>query len=253
MGRCWHLVLVTVLCSSLVRRSLRTISGRSITIGEASEYERAFLLPKAQEGFPLQEVLYPLVVDGKGRVKVRTNWYSAPLAAGVRVAAVVGPLLVEIRYDNQCVARHPRCYGRGHQILNLEHYLDVLEKKPGAMAGSTPLQQWRQAGRWPECLDQIWRKLEQRHGKSGGTREMITLVRVGSVEGWDRLIAAVEEALRLGVSDAAAVLHILRMPDPEQRRQHAIALAEELAQFERPMPMMDDYDLLLADTTGGIQ
>jgi hypothetical protein len=82
---------------------------------------------------------------------------------------------------------------------------------------------------------------------------MITLVRVGSVEGWDRLITAVEEALRLGISDAAAVLHILRMPDPELRRQHAIALAEELAQFERPMPVMDDYDLLLADTTGGIQ
>ena len=63
-----------------------------------------------------------------------------------------------------------------------------------------------------------------------------------------------EEALRLGISDAAAVLHILRMPDPEQRRQHAIVLAEELAQFERPMPVMDDYDLLLAGhTTGGIQ
>ena len=69
----------------------------------------------------------------------------------------------------------------------------------------------------------------------------------------DRLIAAVEEALRLGVSDAAAVLHILRMPDPELRRQYAVALAEELAQFERPMPAMDDYDLLLAETPGGIQ
>lgn len=241
------------LLAACVANRSRTISGKSMTIGEASDYERAFLSPGAQEGFPLHEVLYPLVVDGKGRVKVKTNWYSAPLPAGLRVAAVIGPLLVEVKYDNQCVARHPRCYGRGHQILNLEHYLDVLEKKPGAMAGSTPLQQWRQAGRWPECLDQIWHKLEQRHGKSGGTREMITLVRVGSVDGWDRLIAAVEEALRLGVSDAAAVLHILHMPDPEQRRRYAIALAEELAQFERPMPVMDDYDLLLSDTTGGIQ
>ena len=53
-------------------------------------------------------------------------------------------------------------------MLNLEHYLDVLEKKPGAMAGSTPLQQWRAAGRWPECLDTIWRRLEARHGKSRG-------------------------------------------------------------------------------------
>jgi cellulose biosynthesis protein BcsQ len=68
-----------------------------------------------------------------------------------------------------------------------------------------------------------------------------------------RLIAAVEEALRLGVTDAAAVLHILNMPDPEDRRRYAVALSEELAEFERPMPVMDEYDLLLNDTPGGIQ
>jgi hypothetical protein len=146
-----------------------------------------------------------------------------------------------------------RCYGRGHEILDLEHYLDVLERKPGAMKGSTPLQQWRQAGRWPACLDAIWRELEQRHGKSKGTREMIALVRAGSIDGWDKLIAAVKDALRLGISDSAAVLHLLRMPDPEQRRQYAVALAEELQQYERPMPVMDNYDLLLANTTGAIQ
>jgi hypothetical protein len=184
---------------------------------------------------------------------VKTNWYSTPLWPGIRVTARVWPLSVEISHDGEQVAQHARCYGRGHQILDLEHYLDVLEKKPGAMAGSTPLQQWRQAGRWPACLDRIWRDLEQRHGKSAGTREMIVLVRAGSVDGWDRLIVAVEEALRLGVSDAAAVLHLLQMPDPEQRRQYQVALAKDLMQFERPMPMMDEYDLLLAGTSGGIQ
>jgi transposase len=241
-----------LLATCLANRS-RTISGKGMTIGQASEHERAFLSPLAEEGFPIHEVLYPLIVDGKGRVKVKTNWYSAPLWPGLRVTALVWPLSIEIRRDGECVAQHPRCYGRGHQILNLEHYLDVLEKKPGAMAGSTPLEQWRQAGRWPECLDRIWHQLEQRHGKSVGTREMITLVRAGSGKGWDQLIAAVEEVLRLGVTDAAAVLHILNMPDPEQRRRYAMDLADELAQFERPMPVMDDYDLLLADATGGIQ
>jgi hypothetical protein len=49
------------------------------------------------------------------------------------------------------------------------------------------------------------------------------------------------------------VVHILNMPDPEQRRRYAVDLADELVQFERPMPVMDDYDLLLADATGGIQ
>lgn len=241
------------LLAACVASRERTISGKSMTVGQASEHERAYLLPLAEEGFPLEEVLYPLVVDGKGRVRVKANWYSAPVAAGTRVGAVVGPTWIEIKYNNRCVARHPRCYGRGYQLLELDHYLDVLEKKPGAMAGSTPLEQWRCAGRWPECLDRLWRQLEQRHGKSGGTREMITLVRVGMVEGWSNLIRAVEEALRLGVSDAAAVVHILRMPDPEQRRRHAVALAEELAEFERPLPVMDEYDLLLADAPGGIQ
>lgn len=231
----------------------RTISGKGMTIGQASEHERVFLSPLAEEGFPIHEVLYPLIVDGKGCVKVKTNWYSTPLWPGLRTTALVWPLSIEIRYDGEGVAQHERCYGRGHQILNLEHYLDVLEKKPGAMAGSTPLEQWRQAGRWPECLDRIWGCLEERHGKSIGTREMITLVRAGSGDKWSRLIVAVEEALRLGVTDAAAVLHILHMPDAEQRRQYAIDLAEELAQFERPMPVMDDYDLLLTDTKGGVQ
>lgn len=241
------------LLEACVAARSRTLHGKRMSVGEASQQERAALLPLAEEGFPFEEVIYPLIVDGHGRVKVKVNWYSVPLSPGLRVSAVVGPSLIEIKHDGQCAARHPRCYARGHQILNLEHYLDVLEQKPGAMAGSTPLQQWRQAGRWPECLDRIWHQLEQRFGKSGGAREMITLVRVGSVAGWQRLIAAVEEALRLGVSDAAAVLHILRMPDAEQRRRYAIALAEELVQFERPLPAMDEYDLLLSDAPGGIQ
>ena len=41
--------------------------------------------------FRIEEVLYPLIVDGKGRVKVKTNWYSAPLWPGLRVTAVVWP------------------------------------------------------------------------------------------------------------------------------------------------------------------
>lgn len=239
------------LLATCVASRNRTISGRIVTVGEASQRERPHLLPLAEEGFPIEEILYPLIVDGKGCVRVKTNWYSTPLWPGLRVTARVWPSLIEIEHDGKCVARHQRNYGRGHQILNLEHYLDVLEKKPGAMAGSTPLEQWRQAGRWPECLDRIWKKLEERYGRSGGTREMIGLVRAGLGNGWERLIQAVEEALRLSVTDAAAVLHILHMPDAEERRLYQIALSEELAQFERPQPVMDEYDLLLASSLAG--
>jgi transposase len=234
------------LLAACVASRSRTIIGRNMTIAEACQLEQPHLLPLAEEVFGIHETIWPLTVDGKGCVRVKTNWYSTPLWPGLRVTARVWPTFISVEHDGKSVATHPRNYGRGHQILNLEHYLDVLEKKPGAMAGSTPLAQWKQAGRWPDCLDRIWKQFDERYGRSGGTREMIGLVRVGLSAGWDKLIHAVEEALSLGVSDPGAVLHILHMPDPEKRRLYAISVSEDLAQFERPLPVMDNYDLLLA-------
>ncbi len=46
----------------------------------------------------------------------------------------------------RCVARHERSFGRYQAVLDLEHYLDVLQRNPGALAGSTPLQRWRERG-----------------------------------------------------------------------------------------------------------
>jgi hypothetical protein len=71
--------------------------------------------------------------------------------------------------------------------LDLEHYLDVLEKKPGALAGSKPLEQWRQSGWWPGSYDQLWAELMKSHGKSAGTRQMIELLTLGREHGYNRL------------------------------------------------------------------
>jgi hypothetical protein len=49
-----------------------------------------------------------------------------------------------------------------------------------------------------------------------------------------------------GVSDAAAVLHILHMAGADDRKRYALALADDLRQFERPMPVMDVYDAVLS-------
>ena len=45
------------------------------------------------------------------------------------------------------------------QVLDLENYLDVLVHKPGALAGATPLAQWRAQGRWPASYDALWAQL----------------------------------------------------------------------------------------------
>src|SRR5205823_5808853 len=97
--------------------------------------ERQHLLPLAREGFDLVEVSFG-PVNGLGCVKVRTNAYSAPLLPGTQAQIKLSAATVEVWYEGRCVARHERSYGRHQQILDLEHYLDVLEHKPGAFAAA---------------------------------------------------------------------------------------------------------------------
>ena len=224
----------------------RRIHGQASDVAMAMREEQPQLLPLADLRFGVSEVLFPVIVDGQGCVRAKANRYSTPLGPGLRSEVVLWPNEVDVYHGGQRVARHARCYGRGYEFFELEHYLDVLERKPGALAGSTPLQQWRTAGRWPDCLDRLWAKMIERQGRLVAAREMVGLVRVASVESWPRMIVAVEEALRLGTCDGGAVLYIFREPDAAKREQYQVALAEELAQFERPMPDLDEYDQLLA-------
>src|SRR5437870_6605993 len=178
----------------------RLIDGREQTVGEALAIERQHLLPLARDGFDLVEVSFGQV-NGLGCVKARTNAYSTPLAPGTKAQINLTAATVEVWYAGRCVARHARSYGRHQQVLDLEHYLDVLERKPGALAGSKPLEQWRRAGRWPDCYDKFWQALIVRHGKQAGTRQMIELLTVGRQCGYERLQEAIATALTLDCKD----------------------------------------------------
>lgn len=223
----------------------RILSGRVETVGAAMLQEHPHLLALATEPFELAEASFP-TVDGLRCVRVRTNRYSIPLPPGTKVEARLRADTVELWHEGMCVARHERCYSRQQQVLDLEHYLDVLRKKPGALAGSTPLAQWRQAGRWPECFDRLWQALITRHGRQPGTRLMIELLSLGAGEGWDRLRTAVEQALSLGCHDVAAIRHLLVAG---QLHRPAIAAIDvgALARYERPQPVLSGYDQLLRE------
>ena len=226
----------------------RQIGDRAETVGAGLTIERGHLSPLAREGFELSETSFP-VVDKKGCVRVRTNWYSTPLRAGTKVQAKILPAYVEVWYEGRCVARQERCYQRGQQILDLEHYLEVLERKPGALAGSSALQQWREAGRWPDSYDRLWGALMRRQGKLEGTREMIELLLLGRQYGYQRLEQAVTQALGLGCSDAAAVRHLVTVEPWPRRSRRSQRLQPQhlgvLSCYERPQPAVREYDQLL--------
>jgi transposase len=227
----------------------RVISGRTQSIGEAIEIEREHLLPLSEEGFDLAGVHFPKV-NGSGMVKILTNFYSVPVPAGVEVQAKVYAAIVEIWYRGRQVARHERCFSRQQKVLDLEHYLEVLMKKPGALSGSTPLEQWRSRGRWPEIYDRFWGILKQRQGKQEGTRSMIEVLMLGRDHGWRELEGAVSQALELGCSDVGAVRLLLRTADGGPERMKESVDIGRLTSYDRPQPGVAEYDQLLRDWPG---
>ena len=221
----------------------RTVTGREQTVGAGMLLERAHLLPLAGEAFDLVEVSFP-TVNTLGCVKVRTNAYSCPVRAGTVVQAKLSATTVEVWHEGRNVATHQRCYGRYRDVMDLEHYLDVLEHKPGALAGSKPLEQWRKLGRWPTSYDVLWDGLMQRCGKQEGTKEMIGLLHLGRTHGEQRLRTAVEATLALGCQDSAAVRHLVAAAQLERMPVAPLQLGL-LARFDRPQPRVTDYDRLL--------
>ena len=129
-------------------------------------------------------------------------------------------------------------------MLDLEHYLDVLSHKPGAFAGSKPLAQWREAGRWPACYDELWDRLRARHGKQNGTRAMVAVLSLGREFGHDRLRAAVASTVSLGACDVAAVRYLLTEAGLHKARPDLVDVGA-LARYDRPAPSLSGYDDLL--------
>jgi transposase len=246
--------LNALLLASCREEEGRTITGRPQTVGAALQVERDHLMALPREGYALAEVSFARV-DGLGSVRVRTNAYSAPLPPGTTVEVRLLPATMELWHQGRCVARHARSYGRHQEVLDLEHYLDVLERKPGALAGSKPLDQWRRAGRWPASYDRFWAALVERHGQAAGTKAMIGVVQLGRRYGYDALRGALEQALALGCHDAAAVGHLLASQGAAAELAHArpetltafaaMVAAGPLAQYDRPLPQVATYDQLL--------
>jgi len=231
------------------RDEQRRIEGRELTVGAAVLVERDHLLPVVAEGMDLAQTSFP-TVNSLGCAKVLTNAYSVPLKPGTQVQAKVYANAVELWHDGQCVARHERCYSRQQQVLDLEHYLDILSRKPGALAGSRPLEQQRRAGLWPDSFDEIWQALITRHGKQSGTRQMIDLLKLTKEVGRDRLRQAIETALETGCTDTAAVQHLLQATDLNRPVCEAMDIGS-LERYQRPLPVMNEYDQLLG--VGGAQ
>ena len=96
-------------------------------------------------------------VDRYAQVMVRCNQYSVPARfIGHRLRVKLSASTVTVFDRNLGGGRHQRAIGKGAKVLWLDHYLEILLRKPGALPGATALAQARAAGMFTAEHDAFW-------------------------------------------------------------------------------------------------
>jgi hypothetical protein len=197
------------------------------------------------EPFAAARILPARRVDHKARICVRQHHYSVPARfAGRTVNVRLGATFLEVRTGGQVIARHDRSVAKGGETLVLDHYLEVLVRKPGAMPGATALAQAREQGAFTPTHQAFWTAARRKHGDTAGTRALIEVLLAHRHLPAEALLQAMRQAVDAGVTEAAVVLVEARRIADHQPAAQVIAIGA-LARFDRPTPALAGYDSLL--------
>jgi len=252
----------------------RRINHRLARIGEDFAVEQPLLRPLPDEVFEPGLLLTPRV-DRHARVRVRNCYYSVPAAfIGRKVRVRLRSNERIILDGNSPIARHERSTRRGAQILDLDHYLEVLKIKPGALPGATALVQARQCGAFTNAHEAFWAAARKAHGDAHGTRELIEVLLLHRRMPHQDVLAGLTAAVSVGAISADVVAvearkhadnhdkdsppgsHHQARPGAEHRvtslTQRRLsdpqAVIAGLPPDSRPLPSVAGYDELLTQT-----
>jgi hypothetical protein len=173
-------------------------------------------------------------------------------------------------YDGRVqVARHERLSAKGGARLELDHYLEGLLRKPGALPGATALEQARAAGRFTPVHAAWWEAVRKTHGDAAGTRALVEVLLLHRRLAHEHVVAGIATALRAGALTADAVaLEARKAADtdtkpPAQAGSSGPVAGSPVASLTerrlaalppdtRPLPSMAAYDALLRRRSGSV-
>ena len=183
----------------------RRIADRIRTVGQDFAAEREQLVPLPFDRFDPGLQLTPRV-DRSSLITVRMAKYSVParmIGRPVRVSLQASELIV---FDGRTeIARHPRVVAAHGQSVNLDHYLEVLRGKPGALPGSTALAQARAGGTFTVEHEAFWAAARKTDGDATATRELIDVLLLHRSLADADVVAGIAAALTVGAVTADVV------------------------------------------------
>lgn len=200
----------------------RHVDGRTNTIGEDFAQEKPFLGLLNVEDF---ETGMPTTarVDAKARISLNNCKYSVPVQlVGRRVEALVCSDVVVISFAGTVVATHERITARLSESLHLDHYLETLQAKPGAVAGATALTQAREKGTFTKTHQQFWDHARRKLGDKQGTKALIDVLLLHRTMTMDEVNAGMRCVLDMDNVDPALVAIEGRRSSDKQRALHTL-------------------------------
>jgi transposase len=220
------------------------IDGRRFSVGEHFFSEQPSLQVLPAEVFDVALEL-ECRVDHKSRICVRQAYYSVPVAlVGSRVRVRLGASSLEVLEGSRVVASHPRSLHKGVETLTLDHYLEVLVNKPGALRGATALVQARASNTFTGAHQQFWDGARRCWGDKAGTAALIDVLLQHRSLPAEAIVTALGAANQAGIVDPAVVIVEARRHADQPSPAHVIPIGV-LARYDRPAPGITVYDQLL--------
>jgi len=172
------------------------------SVAEMLELEQPHLMPMPEpfDGY----VEKPARVSSTGLVSVSRNRYSVPCElVGQMVSTRLYPSRVVVVAGDAMVTAHERLGERGQVRYDWQHYIPLLERKPGALRNGAPFADM------PEPLQKLRRAMLR---NPGGDRVMAQVLAIVPTAGLDAVLVAVELALESGPpSGRVSVEHVVNV------------------------------------------
>ncbi len=201
-------------------------------------------------------------------VAVRVCRYSVPARfIGRTVHVLLRSDEVLIFHGRTEIARHPRLTTKGAERLVLDHFLEVLLAKPGALAGSEALDQARRQGTFTAAHEAFWSAARAAQGESEGTKTLVHVLLLHRHLQHPDVVAGIRAALAIGSCTADVVALEARKAAQTHGRSPTVtakavspdlpdALDSQVASLSahravrlpsdvRPLPALDRWDQLL--------
>lgn len=187
----------------------RTLRGKGGTKKQLLEEDQAAFLPLPAAPFDACKKA-STAADKLSLVRFDCNDYSVPVRFAHHPVVAKGYTdVVRICRKGDIIAEHLRLWDKEDIAFEALHYLELLERKPGALDHAKPLKDWK----LPQCFSLLRNRLEQ-EAHARGTREFIRVLRLLEKHTLEKVTKAVNKAMGLRRCNRDVVAQYLYPDEP---------------------------------------